>query len=64
MVEDIFSGLLEGLAEFVFEVLLEGLGELFGGARDWLSGGASSGGDSGTGGPVERYKFLPKDLRD
>lgn len=62
MVEDIFSGLLEGLVEFVVEVLAEGLGEALGEMLNWHSGGARS--EFGTGGPVERYKFLPGDLHD
>ena len=60
MVEDIFSGLLEGLAEFLIEVL----GELLSGVLEWHSGGGVTGGEFGTGGPVERYKFLPKDIHD
>jgi hypothetical protein len=59
MVEDIFSGLLEGLAEVVIEVVFEGLGEILSGIADWFSGGGSPGHE---GGPVERYKFLPRDL--
>ena len=58
MIEDIFSGLLEGLCEFLFEMLGEVLNDVIGGIRDALSGGQSH---RHEGGPVEKYKFLPKD---
>ena len=61
MVEDIFSGLLEGLAEFLIEVVAEGLGEVLSGIADWLPG---DWGGWVKGRAVERYKFLPKDLDD
>ena len=57
--EDLFSGLLEGLFELVFEVLAEGLGEILSGIAENFGGG-----ELGTGGPVERYKFLPRDSGD
>jgi hypothetical protein len=64
MVEDIFSGLLEGLVELVFEVVGEFLSEVLNGIANWPPGGVNTGGEFGTGGPVERYKFLPRDLHD
>ena len=56
MVEDIFSGLLEGLAQLILELLAEFVGEILGGVVEWLGGG----GKEDVVGGVERYKFLPK----
>ena len=57
MLEDIFSGLLEALGEFLFEMFGEMLNDVIGGIRDAVSGQSHR----HEGGPVEKYKFPPKD---
>jgi len=61
MVEDIFGGLLEGVAEVVFDVLGEVVGGVVEGAFDWLTGGGGAGNERVVREAVEKYKFLPKD---
>ena len=57
MVEDLFSGLLECLADFVLDVVFEGIGEILNGIADWFNGGQPRG-DEGK--AVERDKCPPE----
>ena len=61
MVEEIFSGLLEGLVELVLEVVSEVVGEILSSMAEWRPEGWGRAGESEAVGPVERYKFLPRD---